>query len=103
MRIDKNLLAGIIGSIEGTGEVTVSLFIMLSKSSRLKKLDLDPNLSREERAEKLHKYAQQHRFVAVIEKGDQVFAHAHAEHAEKLRQAPRLKNRREESHSQDVD
>lgn len=85
MQIDKNVIEKIIGPMAVTeGEINVSLFIVSAKQPRLKKLNLDPQLSPEKRAEKLHKWAQQHRFVAVIEIGDQMFAHANADHAEKL-------------------
>lgn len=64
-------------------QAQVSLFIISSKYPRLKKLDLD-GLSSEKRAEKLQKWGNEHRFVAVIQIGDQVFAHASAKFAEQL-------------------
>src|SRR5436309_488931 len=86
MQIDKTVLEKIMGPIAaGEQEVKVSLFIASKKDPRLKKLDLDPSLSPAQRAEKLRKWAQDHRFVAVIEMGDKVFAHAHAKYAEQLK------------------
>lgn len=83
MKLDKGVLEKMMGPM-AEGEVNVSLFVVSAKHPRLKKLDLDPHLSPEKRAEKLHKWAQQHRFVAVIEIGDQMFAHTHANYADKL-------------------
>jgi hypothetical protein len=85
MQLDKIILEKIMGPIaEGDKEIKISLFIVSKKDPRLKKLDLNPNLSPEQRAEKLHKWAKDHRFVAVIEMGDQVFAHVHAKYVKQL-------------------
>lgn len=83
LEINQKALDKVIGSMAGEGVFNVSLFIVSAKHPRLKKLDLD-QLSPGERAKKLQKWAEEHRFVAVIEKGDQIFAHTHAAYAEKL-------------------
>jgi len=64
-------------------EAKYSLFIVSAKAPRLKKVDLR-GLSSEERAEKLHRWAKDHRFVAVIETSQMVYAHAHADFAAQL-------------------
>jgi hypothetical protein len=85
MEINKKVLEKIMGPIvEGDQEIKVSLFIASKKNPRLKKLNLEKAISPEDRAAKLHKWAQDNRFVAVIEMGDKVFAHAHANVAERL-------------------
>lgn len=77
-------LRKLMGPLAGDEEMNISLFIVSKKSPRLKKLDLNSQLSPKERSEKLHKWAQGHRLVAVIEMGDQVFAHANAKFAAQL-------------------
>lgn len=62
---------------------TVSLFVISSNCQRLKKLNLE-GLTPEERANKLKKFAQENRFVAVVESGDKVFAHAQAQRVSQL-------------------
>lgn len=85
MAINRAALEKIIGPIaEDQFDVKVSLFVISSKSPRLKRIDLD-NLTPEQRAEKLRKWGEQNRFVAVIEIGDKIFAHTHALNAEKLK------------------
>lgn len=84
MQLDRKIIENIMGPIGEGQQVNVSLFIVSAKHPRLKKLDLDPHLSPEARAKKLHKWAQEHRFVAVIAMGDKVFAHANADYAAKL-------------------
>lgn len=65
-------------------DATVTLFVASKKSPRLKRLDLT-HLTAEQRANKLHKWAKDNRFVAVIEKGDLVYALASPQFAESLR------------------
>lgn len=79
-------LRKLMGPLAGDEEMKVSLFVVSKKSPRLKMLDLNSQLSPEKRADKLHKWAQGHRLVAVIERGDQVFAHANAKFAAQLEQ-----------------
>lgn len=81
VRINKSSIESFMGPVRGK----VSLFLVSKKSPRLKKLNLE-NLS----AAKLKLYGQEHRFILVIEKGDIVFAHAHAKHAEQLEKAEGL-------------
>lgn len=83
MEIHEKLIRDLAGPHTGDGDVKVSLFIVSAKYPRLKKLDL-ADLSPDERLRKLNKWAEQHRFVALIEKGDQAFAHLSAEHAKRL-------------------
>ena len=84
MKINKDIFEKIMGSIvEDDQEIKISMFVASKKNSGLKKLNLD-KLSPEQRAAKLHQWAQDHRFVAVIEMGDRVFAHVHAKYAEQL-------------------
>lgn len=87
MPIDRVDFEKIMGnSLTGNdSEMKISLFIVSKKDPRLKKLELG-KLNREQRAEKLHKWAQDYRFVAVIEMGDTIFAHTHAKFAEQLGQ-----------------
>lgn len=80
----KRLMGPMEGQVVGQEEMIVSLFIVSKKSPRLKMLDLSSRLNLDERTKKLHKWAQDHRLVAVIEKGDQVFAHANAKYANQL-------------------
>ncbi len=80
----KKLMGPLVGQVVGQEEMIVSLFIVSKKSPRLKMLDLSSKLNSDERSKKLHKWAQDHRLVAVIEKGDQVFAHANAKYANQL-------------------
>lgn len=80
-RINLEKIRGIVGAQEGVVQAT--LFVISAKDRGIKKLDL-VGLTPKERADKLHKWGQQDRFVAVIEIGDQMFAHAHAKHAERL-------------------
>lgn len=86
MALDKLDISKIMGPVEGNSKMTVSLFVVSSKSPRLKMLDLNSPLSAEKRAEKLRKWAEGHRLVAVIEAGDQVFAHANERFAAQLAQ-----------------
>lgn len=86
MQIDKAVMQKVMKSLAETGdeEIRVSLFVVSKKDARLKKLALDPKLDVTQRAEKLHQWAKDHRFVAVIESGDKVFAHAHPKYADPL-------------------
>lgn len=84
MQLDKKMLEKIGNPVSVGGDFQISLFVVSKKTPRLKKLDLDTHLTSKQRAEKLHKYGQENRFVAVIEMGDQVFAHANAKYAEQL-------------------
>jgi hypothetical protein len=61
----------------------VSLFVYSNKSSKLKRLDL-AELSPEKRVEKLKNWGKDNRFVAVVERGDAVFAFTSARNAEQL-------------------
>lgn len=73
-----------VAPLEVGGDVgKVSLFLISSKNSRLKKMNLE-GLTPAARSEKLKAWGKEHRFVLVIEKGDMVFAHAHAKYAETL-------------------
>ena len=85
MEINPEVVNKILGPMKfGDDEaIKVSLFIASNKSPGLKKLDLT-NLSPEKQAEKLHQWAAGHRFVAVIEMSDRIYAHAQTEFAEKL-------------------
>lgn len=74
---------------EAAENATVSLFVVSIKHPGLKKLDLS-HLNHEQRSAKLHKWAEQHRFVAVIESGDKVFAQVHAHHMAKLQEMGEL-------------
>lgn len=88
--IKKTALEKFMGPIaEGRLDVKVSLFVVSSKNQRLKKLNLD-KLSLEERAAKLEKWGRENRFVAVIQIGDQMFAHAHAQYAKHWQDAGNL-------------
>ncbi len=84
MQVNKEVFEKIMGPVGSVDlDIKVSLFIVSKKDPRLKKLDLS-GLTPQQRVEKLQKWAQNHRFVAVIQMGDQVFAHANAQVAEKL-------------------
>jgi hypothetical protein len=86
MSIDKKVLEKVMGPIVANDQnqgIEVSLFVVSKNKPGLKQLNLH-NLSSEERTKKLQKWAQDNRFVAVIKKGDDIFAHAHAQTAEKL-------------------
>lgn len=85
MEIKRQAVEKFLGPIaEDQMQIKVSLFVTSSKNQRLKKLNLE-RLTPEERAAKLHKWGQQHRFVAVVEMGDMVFANVHEKHAKQLR------------------
>src|SRR5262245_17108886 len=84
--IKKAAIEQFMGPIaEDQFNVKVSLFVVSTKNQRLKQINLD-HLSPDERAAKLHKWGKDHRYVAVIEMGDMIFAHTHAKHAEQLQQ-----------------
>lgn len=84
VEINKAVIEQFMGPIaEDQFKVKVSLFVVSKKNQNFKKIDLE-NLTPEQRAAKLHKWAQEHRFVAVIEMGDMIFAHAHGKHVERL-------------------
>lgn len=86
MSIEKKVLEKVMGPIVANDQnqgIEVSLFIVSKKKPGLKQLNLH-NLSSEERVKKLQKWAQDNRFVAVIKMGDDIFAHVHAQTAEKL-------------------
>ena len=74
-------IMGIVGVREEV--VQARLFVVSSKDRGIKKLDL-AGLTPKARADKLHKWGKDDRFVAVIETGDQLFVHAHAKHAVRL-------------------
>lgn len=63
--------------------VKLSLFVVSTKNSSIKKLDLH-HLTPEQRAKKLEKWSKESRFVAVIEKGDQIYAHVSPTIADRL-------------------
>lgn len=86
MEINKKLLDKIAQSspIDNTGEISFSLMVASKKNPGIKKLNLQ-HLTVEQRKEKLAKYAAENRFVAMIRKGDEVFAHAHKDFAEGLK------------------
>lgn len=84
MQINKEMMIKIMGPIAESEDLKVSLFIVSKKDPRLKKLNLDPTLAPEKRAAKLRQWAEEQRFVAVIEMGDKVFAHANEKFAQQL-------------------
>ncbi len=79
MKIKREAVENFLGPV--AEESKVSLFVISTKKQRVKKLSLE-NLTPGERAAKLHKWAQQDRFVAVIEIGDTVFASVHFKHVD---------------------
>lgn len=84
VEIKKTSIPKFLGPLtEGHLDVKVSLFVVSDTDSRLTRLDLG-KLTSKERAAKLREFAEQSRFVAVIEMGDMVFAHAHAKYAAQL-------------------
>lgn len=76
--------AGISGE-----DMRVDLFIASKKRPQLKKLDL-ANLSADERIKKLHNWSKDNRFVAVVEKGDMVYAFISPQFVESLQSQPDL-------------
>jgi hypothetical protein len=64
-------------------DLKISLFVVSKKSPTLKKLNLE-GLTVEKRLEKLQKLARDNRFVAVVEKGDMIYAHVNPQIAERL-------------------
>lgn len=78
------MLPSDIGQDEGIFKV--SLFVVSSKGqySGIKQLNFD-GLSQEKRAEKLKKYAQEMRFVAVVEIGDTIFVNVRAQYAKEVK------------------
>lgn len=85
MEIQKENLKKIFGAQEAQAyeNAIVNLFVVSAKYPRIKKLSLE-GLEPEQRQAKLHHWAESHRFVAVVELGDQVFAHVHADFAAQL-------------------
>ncbi|WP_068468262.1 hypothetical protein [Candidatus Protochlamydia phocaeensis] len=77
------------GEFQDKSDVKVSLFVISKKSPTLKLLNLE-GLSPEKRLEKLRKVAQDNRFVAVVEKGDVLYAHVSPQFAERLSTAQDL-------------
>lgn len=84
MEFNHKIFNKITGPLSVEAKLSVSLFVVSNKDSRLKKLSLE-GLSPEERITKLQKWAEQNRFVAVVALGDQIFAHVSGHHAEKLK------------------
>lgn len=88
--IEKSAIDKFILPLEGQGAVgTISLFMVSTKDSSLKKLNLD-KLSLEERREQLKAWGRENRFVLVIEKGDQLFAHVHNQYVQDLQRCEAL-------------
>lgn len=88
--INKICIENFAISLEGAkGIDKVSLFLISSKNSRLKKMNLE-GLSSEERAARLNTWGKEYRFVLVIEQGDMIFAHAHTKYAEQLQKGEGL-------------
>jgi hypothetical protein len=83
MQVSKISFEKVVGPFEGDQGITVSMFVVSKKNPGLKKLNLE-GLNSDQRAAKLHRWGQEHRFVAVIEMGDKVFAHTHVKYAEQL-------------------
>jgi len=83
MEINKAAIREFMEFIGKEEQSVVSLFVVSSKNHRLKKLDL-AHFTPEKRAEKLHQWGQEQRFVAIIEMGDMVFAYASVEQAKQL-------------------
>ncbi|CAF24367.1 hypothetical protein [Candidatus Protochlamydia amoebophila] len=65
-------------------EVAANLFVVSKKNNRLKKIDLTRDL------EKIEKWAENNRFVAVVEKGDQTFICASSQIVESLKKQNEL-------------
>lgn len=84
MQINREALTKIHGISGDNQDVRVSLWVVSKKDSRLKQLNLGPHLTVEQRAAKLQKLAQENRFVAVIQIGEAIFAHAHSHFAKQL-------------------
>lgn len=85
IQINKRALEPFMGPIGPIpSEASAFLFIISTKNQRLKKIDLD-HLNPIERKEKLKKWGKELRFVAVIEKADQVFVHLHETRAEQFK------------------
>lgn len=81
----ENFMGPISGQIkDDQAPLVISLFVVSSKNQRLKALCLD-HLTSEDRRNKLHQWGKENRFVLVIEKGDQVYAHVQAQRAEELK------------------
>lgn len=93
MHIDKKIVEKIMGPI-GHEEATVALFVVAKNSGRLKALTFDPGVSPEERARKLHKWAEQHRFVALIVAGQEAYAHANAAYVQQLEGVQEVEGRK---------
>ncbi|MBA2369251.1 MAG: hypothetical protein H0V82_09545 [Candidatus Protochlamydia sp.] len=74
--------------LSGEG-IRVDLFIASKKRPQLKKLDL-ADLSPAERIKKLHNWSKDNRFVAVVEKGDMVYAFISPQFVESLQSQPDL-------------
>lgn len=70
-------------------DIAVSLFIVSKRAPRLKRLDLG-ELSSDEKVTKLRKWAQDNRFVAVVERGEVAYALASPQFAESLQNQPDL-------------
>lgn len=85
MHIDPTHLLGRLRleGVQGGEEVKISLFIVSKKVHQLKQIDIR-NLNREQGRKKLRQWSQESRFVAVIEFGDQLYAHANRKMAKKL-------------------
>ncbi len=58
-----------------TADVSVNLFVASKGLNRLKKVNL-ADLTPEQQTDKLHKWVKNNRFVAVVEKGDAIYAFA---------------------------
>lgn len=85
MNINGNFLDKLGGAQPelSTQSIQVSLFVVSKNNPRLKKLDLS-GLRSEQRLQKLRQLAEENRLVAVIQIGNEVFAHAHKNMSKQL-------------------
>lgn len=81
------------------GAVEASLFIVSSKSPRLKAINLSVwvNLNEMDRAAKLQKWNAAHRFVSVIELLDKIYVEANQKYAAQIQNAQELVIERKDS------
>lgn len=83
MEIKRGAFSKTLDSFDIQETDKVSLFVYSKKTANLKRLDL-AKLSPEKRTEKLKDFAKDNRFVAVVERGDAVFAFTSTKYADQL-------------------
>lgn len=83
MNIDRITLEKLMQTMGEERDVTLSIFVLSDTRAGLTRLALE-NLSKNDRKAKLKEYAKQNSLVAVIEKGDEAFAHVNSAQFEKL-------------------